>query len=105
MECMCAQTRSRFILSSERVLGGMESESMLTPREKSPLPEKKKISSEGDGTHDAASSRKASLTQLPTELFRTPLPPPPPHSDTDDDGVDDDDDDDGKDIDDDEDDH
>ena len=36
---MCAQTRPRFILSSERVLGGMEFESMLTPREKSLLPE------------------------------------------------------------------
>ena len=40
MECMCAQARRRFILSSERVLGGMELEPMLTPREKSPLPEK-----------------------------------------------------------------
>ena len=39
MNCMCAQTRPRFILSSERVLGGMEFEPMLTPREKSPLPE------------------------------------------------------------------
>ena len=36
---MYAQTRPRFILSSERVLGGMEFEPMLTPREKSPLPE------------------------------------------------------------------
>ena len=33
---------------------------MLTPREKSPLPEK--FSSEEDGTHDAASSRTASPT-------------------------------------------
>ena len=39
MNCMCAQTRPRFILSSEGVLGGMEFEPMLTPREKSPLPE------------------------------------------------------------------
>ena len=39
MKCMCAQTRPRFILSSERVFGGMEFEPMLTPREKSPLPE------------------------------------------------------------------
>ena len=39
MKCMCAQTRPRFILSSERVFGGMEFELMLTPREKSPLPE------------------------------------------------------------------
>ena len=44
MECMCAQTRTRSTLSSERVGGGggggvMESEPMLIPREKSPLPE------------------------------------------------------------------
>ena len=37
MKYMCAQTRPRFILSTERVLGGMEFEPMLTPREKSPL--------------------------------------------------------------------
>ena len=37
---MCAQTRPRFILSSEGVFGGMEFQPMLTPREKkSPLPE------------------------------------------------------------------
>ena len=34
-------TRPWFILSSERVLGGMESEPMITPRGKSPLPGKK----------------------------------------------------------------
>ena len=39
MECMCAQTRPRFILSSERVFGATEFEPMLTPREKSPIPE------------------------------------------------------------------
>ena len=39
MKCMCTQTRPRFILSSERGFGGMEFEPMLTPREKSPLPE------------------------------------------------------------------
>ena len=39
MKCMCAQTRPQFILSSERVFGGMEFEPMLTPRKKSPLPE------------------------------------------------------------------
>ena len=39
MKCMCAQTRPRFILSSERVFGGMEFEPMLTSGEKSPLPE------------------------------------------------------------------
>ena len=38
MECMCAQTRPRFILSSETVFGGMEFEPMLTPREKSSIP-------------------------------------------------------------------
>ena len=45
-KCMCAQTRPRFILSSERVCvcvcvggGGVEFEPMLTPRETSPLPE------------------------------------------------------------------
>ena len=36
MECMFAQTRPRFILS----LWGMETEPMLTPEDKSPLPEK-----------------------------------------------------------------
>ena len=39
----------------------MESEPMLTPREKSPLPEK--FSSEEDRANDAASSRTASPTQ------------------------------------------
>ena len=39
MKCMCAQTRPRFILSSKTVLGVMEFEPMLTPREISPLPE------------------------------------------------------------------
>ena len=39
MKCMYAQTRPWFILSSKRVFGGMEFEPMLTPREKSPLPE------------------------------------------------------------------
>ena len=62
IECMCAQTRPRFIFSSERVLGVMESEPMLTPREKSPLPEKKFPPEEGR-THDAASSRTASPAQ------------------------------------------
>ena len=40
MKCMCAQTRPRFILSSERVFGGMEFEPMLTSREKIPSTEK-----------------------------------------------------------------
>ena len=53
MKCMYAQTRPRFILSSEGVLGGMEFEPMLTPREKSPLPKK---SPEEDRTRDAVDS-------------------------------------------------
>ena len=39
MKCLCAQTRPRFILSSERVFLGMEFEPMLTPRKKSLHPE------------------------------------------------------------------
>ena len=42
-----------FIFSSERVFGGMEFEPMLTPREKSPLPEN---SPEEDRTSDAVDS-------------------------------------------------
>ena len=53
MKCMYAQTRPRFILSSEGVFGGMEFEPMLTPREKSPL---RKISPEEDQTGDAVDS-------------------------------------------------
>ena len=37
MQYICAQTRPRFILSF-KCFGGMESESMWTPRENSPLP-------------------------------------------------------------------
>ena len=53
MKCMYAQTRPRFILSSEGVFGGMEFEPMLTPREKSPLP---KMSPEEDRTCDTVDS-------------------------------------------------
>ena len=53
MHVLYAQTRPRFILSSEGVFGGMEFEPMLTPREKSPLP---KMSPEEDRTHDAEDS-------------------------------------------------
>ena len=49
----------------------MESETMLTPKEKSPLPEKKKLSSEEDRIHDAASSRTVSQ-HTTNELFRPP---------------------------------
>ena len=60
MECMCTQTRPWIVLWSERVLGGMESEPMLTPEEKSHRLEN--FSSEEDRTHDAASKRTASPT-------------------------------------------
>ena len=65
MECMCAQTRPRFTLSSERVWGEMESEPMLTPREKSPLPEAQRRI-EPAPLHHANSEPSPS----PTELFR-----------------------------------
>ena len=65
MKCMYAQTRPRFMLSSEGVFGGMEFEPMLTPREKSPLP---KMSPEEDRTGDTGQRAQA----LPTELFRPP---------------------------------
>ena len=68
MKCMCAQTRPRFILSSERVLGGMEFEPMLTPREKSPLPEN--VPRGGSNPRRCGQQAQA----LPAELFR-PLGP------------------------------
>ena len=68
MKCVCAQTRPRFILSSERVFGGMEFEPMLTPREKSPLPE----NVPRGGSNPRRCGQRAQA--LPTELFR------PPHS-------------------------
>ena len=64
MKCMCAQTRPRFILSSEGVFGGMEFEPMLTPREKSPLPEK--VPRGGSNPRRCGQRAQA----LPTELFR-----------------------------------
>ena len=54
---VCADQTSVYTLI-RKSLRGMESEPMLTPREKSPLPEN--FSSEEDRTHDAASSRTAS---------------------------------------------
>ena len=64
--CMCAQTGPRFILSSERVFGGMEFEPMLTPREKSPLPE----NVPRGGSNPRRCGQRAQA--LPTELFRPP---------------------------------
>ena len=66
MKCMCAQTRPRFILSSERVFGGMEFEPMLTPREKSPLPE----NVPRGGSNPRRCGQRAQA--LPTELLRPP---------------------------------
>ena len=65
--CMCAQTRPRFILSSEGVFGRMEFEPMLTPREKSPLPE----NVPRGGSNPRRCGQRAQA--LPTELFRPPI--------------------------------
>ena len=68
MECIDAQTRLRFLLSVERDFGEMESEPMLTTREKCPLLDK--FSSEEDRTHDTASSRTQRAQHTTKELFR-----------------------------------
>ena len=65
MKCMYAQTRPRFILSSERVFGGMEFEPMLTPREKIPSTE-----NVPRGSNPRRCGQRAQA--LPTELFRPP---------------------------------
>ena len=67
MKCMCAQTRPWFILSSEGVFGGMEFEPMLTPREKSPVPE----NVPRGGLNPRRCGQRAQA--LPTELFRPHL--------------------------------
>ena len=64
MKCMCAQTRPRFILSSKGVFRGMEFEPMLTPREKSPLPEN--VPRGGSNPRHCGQRTQA----LPTELFQ-----------------------------------
>ena len=66
MKCMCAQTRPRFILSSEGVFGGMEFKPMLTPREKSPLLE----NVPRGGSNPRHHGQRAQA--LPTELFWPP---------------------------------
>ena len=53
IKCMCAQTRPRFILSSERVFGRVEFEPMLTSREN---PLYRKMSPEEDRTRNAVNS-------------------------------------------------
>ena len=65
------QTRPQFILSSERVLGGMESETMLTPREKSPLPRKKSPQRIEPAVLRQAGQRAQHTTNV---LFRPPGP-------------------------------
>ena len=76
MKCMYAHTRPRFILSSEGVLGEMEFEPMLTPREKSPLP---KMSPEEDRTPDAVDSEpkhyQLSYSSPPKHFLITTVPP------------------------------
>ena len=66
MKCMYAQTRPRFILSSERVFGGMEFEPMLTPREK--IPSTENVPRGGSNPRRCGQRAQA----LPTELFRPP---------------------------------
>ena len=64
MKCMCAQTRPRFILSSEGVFGGMEFEPMLTPRGK--IPSTENVPRGGSNPRRCGQRAQA----LPTELFR-----------------------------------
>ena len=71
MKCMRAQTRPRFILSSERVFGGMEFEPMLSPREKSPLPE----NIPRGGSNPWRCGQR--VQTLPTSYSGPPPPPPP----------------------------
>ena len=55
MEFMWAETRPRFIFLIQKSLGGMVSEPMLTPGEKSSLPQE--FSPEEYRAHDVASCR------------------------------------------------
>ena len=61
IECMCTQTRPQFILSSEIVFWEW-SQIHVNSKGKSPLPGKKKISSEEDKIHDTTSSRTVNPT-------------------------------------------
>ena len=70
---VCTDKISVYILI-RKSFGGMESEPMLTSREKSPLPEK--FSPEEDRNHNAASSR----TARPTHYQRTIPAPDGPES-------------------------
>ena len=66
MECMSAQTRPRFLLSSERILGGMESEPMLIPTEKNPFYRRPR----GGWNPRRCIRQDSEPNTLPTELFR-----------------------------------
>ena len=74
MECTCAKTRPRFILSFERVSGGwggeggIESEPMLTSREKSPLLEENSPQKRIESTRLRQQGQRAQHTA--SELFR-----------------------------------
>ena len=72
MECTCAQTRPRFILSSEGVFRGMKSETMLTPRGKSPLPGAQRRIEPATLQHAGQRARHTIDWAIP------PLPSPPP---------------------------
>ena len=68
MECMCAQTR--FMLLSERVFQGMESEPMLIPRETSPLLEAQRRIEPPTLHHAGQQAQHTTNWAIP--------PPPPP---------------------------
>ena len=82
MEWMCAHTRPRFIISSERVLGEW-SQNPCQLQGQNPLYRKKNLSSEEERTHDAASCRTASPTSYSGPRSRRwtrlscPCQPPP----------------------------
>ena len=74
-ECMqwnaCVQRLDLGLYSHWKEFRGMDSEPMLTPREKSPPSEK--ISSEEDRTHNTASSRTASPTHYQQAILASKL--------------------------------
>ena len=78
MECMCTQTRPRFILSTERVLG-KESKTVLTPKENSPLPGAQRWGVGGGRGGRGGWNPRRCTTQdgepntLPTGLFPLPM--------------------------------
>ena len=64
-KCMCAQTRPRFLLSSDSFMG-MDSEPMLTPREKKNLHRKLR----GGWNPRRCITQASESNKLPTELLR-----------------------------------